>query len=61
MSAPTSSRGAYPEAREKVAATVGTRSRDQWVEVFAGTDACVAPVLDLGEALAHPLAAARRI
>jgi alpha-methylacyl-CoA racemase len=30
------------------------------VEVFAGTDACVAPVLTMGEAARHPHLGARR-
>lgn len=37
-----------------------TRSRDEWSAHFAGTDACVAPVLDLGEAPKHPHNIARR-
>ena len=48
-----------PSARAEVAAVLLGRRRDDWVELLAITDACVAPVLDLGEALAHPLAAAR--
>ena len=32
---------------------ISTRTRDEWVSRFAGTDACVAPVLDLGEAPDH--------
>jgi len=35
------------------------RSRDEWAEHFAGLDACVAPVLDMGEAPEHPHARAR--
>jgi len=31
-----------------------TRTRDDWDRVFAGTDACVSPVLDFGEAADHP-------
>jgi alpha-methylacyl-CoA racemase len=31
-----------------------TRTRDEWAERFAGTDACVAPVLSLTEAPRHP-------
>ena len=31
-----------------------SRSRDEWAMLFAGTDACVAPVLSLGEAPNHP-------
>ena len=48
-----------PAARTEVAAVVRGRTLADWVEAFDGVDACVAPVLDLGEALAHPLAAAR--
>jgi alpha-methylacyl-CoA racemase len=31
-----------------------TKTRDEWCTVFDGTDACVAPVLGLGEAADHP-------
>ena len=36
-----------------------TRSRDEWADLLAGTDACVQPVLDWSERLAHPHLAAR--
>jgi alpha-methylacyl-CoA racemase len=36
-----------------------TKSRDEWAEIFAPLDACVAPVLTLEEALAHPHNVAR--
>ncbi|HEV7148426.1 MAG TPA: CaiB/BaiF CoA-transferase family protein [Pedococcus sp.] len=36
-----------------------TRSRQEWVEVFAGRDACVAPVLSAAEAAADPHLVAR--
>jgi alpha-methylacyl-CoA racemase len=36
------------------------RTRDEWVSVFAGTDACVAPVLELDEVPEHPQLAERR-
>jgi len=39
--------------RKSVATAVSKRSRDQWVAHFSGKDACVAPVLSLGEAPAH--------
>jgi alpha-methylacyl-CoA racemase len=43
------------EACAKVLAeTFRTRTRDQWAEHFAATDACVAPVLTLAEAPQHP-------
>lgn len=47
-------RSRWPELRELFAATFRTRSRAEWEEVFAGTDACVTPVLTLAEAPSHP-------
>lgn len=35
--------------------------RDHWERVFAGTDACVSPVLSLREAMAHPANAERGV
>jgi alpha-methylacyl-CoA racemase len=52
-------RSGWPSLRERFAAVFATRSRDEWAEVFAGTDACVAPVLSMAEAPVHPHAAAR--
>lgn len=49
----------WGELRETVAARFRTRTREEWTEVFEGTDACVAPVLSLGEAPRHPHLAAR--
>jgi len=49
----------WPELRERIAAAVRTRGRDEWCEVFAGRDACVAPVLTMGEAPHDPHAVAR--
>ena len=46
--------------REEIATVIASRPRDQWAAHFAGTDACVAPVLDLGEAPVHPHNIARR-
>jgi alpha-methylacyl-CoA racemase len=45
--------------RERFAAIFATRSREEWMEVFAGTDACVAPVLSMTEAPKHPHNVAR--
>ena len=39
--------------KKAVAAAVAKKTRDQWVAHFAGKDACVAPVLSLGEAPAN--------
>jgi alpha-methylacyl-CoA racemase len=36
-----------------------TRSRDEWTATFAGTDACFAPILSMGEAPADPHNVAR--
>ena len=33
---------------------IAQRTRDEWCAVFDGTDACVAPVLDMDEAPRHP-------
>ena len=35
------------------------RTRDEWAALLEHAEACVAPILDLGEALAHPMARAR--
>jgi alpha-methylacyl-CoA racemase len=47
-------------SREEIATVIASRTRDQWSAHFAGTDACIAPVLDLGEAPVHPHNLARR-
>ncbi|MGW6406814.1 CaiB/BaiF CoA transferase family protein [Streptomyces vinaceus] len=49
----------WGELREAVAARFKSRTRQEWTEVFEGSDACVAPVLSLGEAPLHPHLAAR--
>ncbi|SDY07002.1 alpha-methylacyl-CoA racemase [Micromonospora pattaloongensis] len=51
----------WPRLRELIAARIATRSRAEWTEVFAGSDACVAPVLSLREAPDHPHLAAREV
>jgi alpha-methylacyl-CoA racemase len=49
----------WPEHRRRFAAAFASRPRDEWAAEFAGTDACVTPVLGLHEAPAHPHLAAR--
>ncbi|MFI6089873.1 CaiB/BaiF CoA transferase family protein [Streptomyces sp. NPDC051218] len=49
----------WGELREGVAARFKERTREEWTAVFEGSDACVAPVLSLSEAPAHPHLAAR--
>jgi len=46
-------RGGWPLLRARFAAAFRTRTRAQWESVFAGSDACVAPVLSLAEAPSH--------
>ena len=49
----------WPDHHERLEAVFATRTRDEWAAAFEGTDACVAPVLTMGEAPAHPHMAAR--
>jgi alpha-methylacyl-CoA racemase len=49
-----SDRDRWPEMRAALASRFLERTRDDWAERFAATDACVAPVLDPAEAPAHP-------
>ncbi|WP_296744136.1 CaiB/BaiF CoA-transferase family protein [Mesorhizobium sp.] len=53
-------RTCWPEMRAAIAGRVGRKTRDEWAELFAATDACVAPVLSLGEAREHPQNRARQ-
>jgi alpha-methylacyl-CoA racemase len=47
-------RDQWPAMKERFAAIFAGRTRDEWAELFAGTDACVAPVLSPAEAPDHP-------
>jgi alpha-methylacyl-CoA racemase len=49
----------WPAAKRRWAELFATRTRDEWMAVFEGSDACVAPVLDWDEAPRHPHLAAR--
>lgn len=44
----------WPRLRARIASALLLRTRDEWAEHFAETDACVTPVLSLPEAAAHP-------
>jgi alpha-methylacyl-CoA racemase len=52
-------RNGWPVLRQRFEATFAGRTRAEWEQVFAGTDACVSPVLNPAEAPAHPHAQAR--
>ncbi len=54
-------RDAWPAMRERFATVFVTRTRDEWVAVFEGVDACVSPVLSPTEAPTHPYNAARQV
>jgi len=51
---PQNDRARWPEMREAFAWTFKQRTRDEWVKVFEGSDACFAPVLSFSEARRHP-------
>jgi alpha-methylacyl-CoA racemase len=44
----------WPALREKLAAVIKQKSRDEWCTLMESADACFAPVLSLGEAPHHP-------
>jgi alpha-methylacyl-CoA racemase len=45
--------GRWPEMRDRFAEVFKTKTRDEWVAIFDGTDACVAPILDMNEVDNH--------
>lgn len=44
----------WPNLREQIATCIATRTRADWFEHFDAYDACMTPVLGLGEAPEHP-------
>lgn len=46
---PQQDRDGWEQLRSTFTATFLTRTRDEWSEIFEGSDACFAPVLDFGE------------
>ncbi|KAB2344469.1 CaiB/BaiF CoA transferase family protein [Actinomadura rudentiformis] len=49
----------WPAMRDAFTTAFKEASRDEWVERFAGIDACVSPVLTMDEVAAHPHNASR--
>ncbi len=45
---------AWPLLRTRIAAAIVTRTREEWGELAAGTDACLAPILTPREVHNHP-------
>ena len=54
-----SDRKAFPEMQRVFASRFAARTRDEWTAVFAGTDACVTPVLTWSEAASSEHLSAR--
>jgi alpha-methylacyl-CoA racemase len=52
---PQMDRAGWPELRRVFTTAFKTRTRDQWTAIFRDVDACVYPVLSLGEVADHPL------
>ncbi len=53
-------RARYPEMRELFTCAFASKNRDEWTAIFAGTDACVTPVLSWTEAASNEHLLARR-
>lgn len=53
--------GDWTAQGDVLAAVFATKSRDEWTALLEGTDACLAPVLALDEAPAHPHLRAREV
>lgn len=51
----------WPQMRKLFAEQFAKRTRDEWAGIFAGTDACVTPVLSMAEAVADPHLNARNV
>jgi alpha-methylacyl-CoA racemase len=49
----------WPALKQRFAKIFETKTRDEWCEVFDGSDACFAPVLTVEESRRHPHAEAR--
>lgn len=49
----------WPAQKARLAAAFAMRTRDEWAAAFAGSDACVSPILSMAEAPRDPHLAAR--
>lgn len=50
----------WPAFRAAMRDVFKTKTRAEWTEIFGSTDACVAPVLSMGEVMEHPHNQARQ-
>ena len=53
-------RQSWPEKKQRLAALIAAKTRDEWDEILLGRDVCYAPVLDMNEAPQHPHNVARQ-
>jgi alpha-methylacyl-CoA racemase len=44
----------WPAMKQKMAAIIRGKTRDEWDEIFSGADVCYAPVLSMAEVRHHP-------
>jgi len=51
---PKDDQSQWRNLKERIAEIFRSRTRVEWLETFGGTDACVTPVLSLGDAPTHP-------
>lgn len=57
---PQNERASWPKMRAEFTRLFASQRRGHWEQVFAGTDACVSPVLTFAESIEHPHHAARQ-
>jgi alpha-methylacyl-CoA racemase len=57
---PATDRANWPAIKQAIAARLATKTAGEWCALLEGTDACVAPVLSMTEAPAHPHHVARQ-
>jgi alpha-methylacyl-CoA racemase len=58
---PQMDRDKWPEMKVRFTEIFLTKTRDEWTEIFADTDACTTPVLSPSEAATHPYNAERNV
>ncbi|WP_245509435.1 CaiB/BaiF CoA transferase family protein [Bradyrhizobium vignae] len=54
-------RAAWPTLKQKLAAVLKTKTRQEWCEIMEGTDVCFAPVLTMTEASRHEHMVSREV
>jgi alpha-methylacyl-CoA racemase len=52
-------RARWPDFQKRLEKIFIRKTREEWCEIFSGSEACFSPVLSLGEACLHPHAIAR--